>query len=141
MRINTKGTGMSLTPEISEYVEKRIGAVLKFDVAADPSSLCEVEIGVRSRHHQSGDIYYAEANLRVPGHELRATAEGATVNEAIDAVKDELQKELRRLKGKDIDFVRRQGARVKEFMRSVGSWSVEGFDWGVEQIRKFGRKG
>lgn len=140
MRITIKGTGIELSPDITDYVEKRLGSIFKFENLNDPSSRCEVEVGRTTRHHQTGDIYYAEVNLHIPGESLRATAEAATVNAAVDAVKDEIQRELRQLKGKRQHFVRAQGARVKEFMRSVGSWSIEGFDWGVEQIRRFRKK-
>ncbi len=141
MRITIKGTGIELSPEITDYVEKRLESILKFEDSSDPSSRCEVEVGRTTRHHQSGDIYYAEVNLHIPGENLRATAEAASLNAAIDAVKDEVQKELRQLKGRRMHFVRKQGARAKEFMRSVGTWGSEGFDWGVEQIRKFGKRG
>ena len=141
MRITIKGTGIELSPEITDYVEKRLESIFKFEDSSDPSSRCEVEVGRTTRHHQSGDIYYAEVNLHIPGENLRATEEAATLNAAVDAVKDEIQRELRQLKGRRQHFVRRQGARVKEFMRSVGVWGVEGFDWGVEQIRKFGKRG
>lgn len=60
----------------------------------------EIDIGLRTHHHQKGDIYYAEVNLCVPQHVLRVVKEEADLYKAIDKVKDHLKMELEKMKGK-----------------------------------------
>ncbi len=59
-----------------------------------------VEIGRTTRHHQKGDIFRAEAQMRFPGKSIRAESERDDLKLAITEVKDELQRELKKYKGK-----------------------------------------
>jgi ribosome-associated translation inhibitor RaiA len=48
---------------------------------------------------------------------LRAESKESTLHAAIDAVEAQLLAELRKTKGKRTDLVRRQAARIKDFIR------------------------
>jgi len=78
---------------------------------------CDVEVGKRSEHHQSGDIYRAEVNITEDGKLFRAEATGESINAAIDKVRDEMEKQLRRHKKKKDSLLRRGGARVKGMLK------------------------
>ena len=64
---------------------------------------CWVEVERTSRHHQSGDVFRAEAQVKLPGTSgIRAEARESDLHLAIDKVKDDLQRQLKRYKTKKI---------------------------------------
>lgn len=117
MRTNIKTTNLTLTPEISDYLVKRLSALDKFSDTSDDTALADVEIGKTTEHHREGPIHRAEINLQIKGQMYRAVAERETLFEAIDKAKDEIQEELRRTKSKRLQFIRRGGARLKDMLR------------------------
>jgi len=60
----------------------------------------DVDIGVRSQHHQKGKIYFAEVNLQIPNKIVRVEKEAEDLYKAIDKVKDHLKIELEKIKEK-----------------------------------------
>lgn len=59
-----------------------------------------VEIGKSTRHHRNGPVFYAEINLRISGHLLRATCSHEDLRNAIVDAKDELQQQIKKFKEK-----------------------------------------
>jgi len=98
--ISTKN--ISLDDPLRVFVEEKIGGLKKF--IKDPNDLVEVrvEIGRPSKHHRSGMVYRAEANLTVDGKLLRAEATHLDLRTAIVAVKDELQVQMKKFKEKRV---------------------------------------
>ena len=119
MDINIKATNIKLTPDISDYLDKRFRTLSKYINHEDTSVLLSVEVGKTTDHHLSGDIFRAEINLHISGADFRAVSEQGTLYSAIDDAKDEMTRELRRHKRKRLHLMRRGGARVKAFIRGV----------------------
>lgn len=132
IRKNIKTTNIELTSEISDYLDKRLQAVEKLIDPNDTSAMFDVEIGRTTEHHQSGNIFKAEINLHVAGKQMRASAEEATILNAIDRAEKEIVRELRRFKGKQRRLLRRGGSAVKAFMNTLGT--------GGAHIRNFVRR-
>lgn len=121
MIINIKATHTGLTPAISAYVEEKVAGLGKFIVTKDPESvLANVEIGLSTKHHQSGKIYYAEINLHIGGTHLRAVSEQEDLYAAIDDMKEEIAREIIAYKNKKRDMFRKGGAAVKNFLKGLG---------------------
>lgn len=123
MRITTKATNTTLTPAILEYVEKKIGNVEKLiDEAHREAARADVEIEVTTHHHKAGEAQFrAEVNLHAGEMHLRAEEFHADLYAAIDAVKDELTRNIVSRKGKQQSRLRRGGQRIKEMLK--------GFPW------------
>ncbi|MBI5079445.1 ribosome-associated translation inhibitor RaiA [Candidatus Wolfebacteria bacterium] len=104
MNINIKATKLDLTPAIKEYVEIKIGSIDKFLKKFEIKSEIEVfvEIARTTKHHHKGDIFYAEANLRVGKILLRAEDTDWDIRVAIDKVKNRLEQEIKKYKEKKI---------------------------------------
>ncbi len=118
MTINIKATNTELTPAISTYVEEKILGLDKFIVADDPESvLANVEIGLSTKHHQSGKIYRAEINLHIGGKYIRAVSEQEDLYAAIDDMRDQVSREITSFKNKKRDLLRKGGAVVKDFLK------------------------
>jgi len=98
MQIDIKGTNLELTEAIKNYVNEKIGSLDKF---FEGILEARVDIGLTTKHHQKGNIFRAEVNLEVPRkHILRAEAEREDLYMAINEVKNELQQQLKKFKGK-----------------------------------------
>lgn len=100
MKINIKSTNLDLTPALKEYIEEKIGSLVKFLTRFDAEGAVEsrVEVGRTTRHHHKGPVFRAEVNIDVPGKVLRAEAEDLDIRTAIDEVKDKLKREAEKYK-------------------------------------------
>jgi putative sigma-54 modulation protein len=112
MTITLRGTNLELTEALKAYVDEKIGGLTKF---FDSIQQANVDIGMRSHHHQKGDIFYAEVNLQVPGELIRVVKEADDLYKAIDSVKDHLKIDLEKRKDKMRDKDKREIRSQKEY--------------------------
>lgn len=106
MKVTIKTTNLNLTPEIKKIIKEKIATLDKFISHADVLVEAFVEIAIDT-HHKKGKIYYAEANIKVPGKIIRSEAREENIYKAINTVKDELQRLLKKYK-------KRKGRRLKK---------------------------
>jgi len=120
MKHNIKMTNDSLTPAISEYVEKRLAHLDKFIKPEDLEvAMCYVDIGKTTNHHKTGDIFKAEFTLHIGGKSLRAVSEKEDLYSAIDSVNDEMTKAIKTQKEKKNSFIRKGGAKIKNILKGL----------------------
>ena len=101
MRIKINPTNIKLDDALVVWVQDKIGGLEKFLKKIDPEAVeMSVEIGKPSEHHHKGLVWYAEANLKLPGRLLRATNTNKDLRLAINQVKDELQRQIKKYLGK-----------------------------------------
>jgi len=100
MHITIKTKNFDITPAISQYIEKKVVAFEKLVDLEDTTAKCAVEVGKPSKHHQTGEVFYAEFNVTIAGGSFRATENGGTVYAAIDAAKNDMVRKLRKHKKK-----------------------------------------
>lgn len=107
MKLTISTKNISLDDALRTFVEDKISGLEKF--TSDPDNLIEVrvEIGKPSKHHRSGRVYYSEVNLRIGGKLLRATCQHEDLRNAIVDVKNELQQQIKKLKGRSTDLSRK----------------------------------
>ncbi len=116
MRIIIKTTNLALTQNLDDYIHEKIGKLERFCRKYEFSE-ARVEVGRTTRHHQEGDIFRAEVNLRLPGKVLRAEAERQDIYFAIDEAKEELERQLREHRGKLWAKFRRSARVFKDLFR------------------------
>ncbi len=116
IKLNIKATNFKLEPTVYGYIEEKIGGLDKFIEKVDSVVQGWVEVGLVTRHHQSGDIYRAEVQIRLPGRSARSEAVAKDIFLAIDAVKDELQAELKKYKEKEAAIDKRGGRMLKKIL-------------------------
>lgn len=120
MKYNVNTTDFSLTPAISEYLDKRIGHLDKFiNPSLEESIMCYVEVGKTTNHHKTGDLFRAEITLHIGSKVFRATSEKEDLYSAIDAVGDEVTQELKAFKGKRSSLIKRGGAKIKSLIKGL----------------------
>lgn len=99
MRINIQAPNLELTPALAEYIEKKIGGLEKFLKKFHPEDvLVRVDVGRSTRHHRHGDVYHVDINLVLPHGTIRAAHDDEDVRKAISAVKEKLQREIKKFK-------------------------------------------
>ena len=116
ININTKGTNISLTPAISEYIEKKVAMLEKFLKNTD-EVLVNVEVGKTTKHHKSGEYFKAEFHVMENGNDHYAVAETEDLYASIDEVKDEIARKLSSNKKKVLHLFRKGSAMIKRMLR------------------------
>lgn len=112
--INFKKNDADVTEALLELAEEKLQTLEKF--IGEAPTLCEAEFEKVS-NQQSGFVYRFEVNLEVNGKLYRADAVGDSFEKAIDEVRNELDKELRRARDKKDTLIRRGGRKIKEMLR------------------------
>lgn len=133
MRLNLKATNITLTDDIRSYLEKRLLSLGKLITIEDPAIMINVELGRSTKHHQSGDVFFAEINIYRGKETFRAVSNRPDLNSAIDDMRDEIAGELSSRKGREISLSRRGGQIAKAILR--GSYD------GLEYLRRPAKAG
>lgn len=118
VRIKTKGHVM--TPATSRYLENRLRSLEKLLGGEADTARCEVEIGRGSGKRSSDYMWYVEIHIIASGKGKKsayATNNAPTVNAAIDDAKEEVERQIRKIKLVRNDAVRKGGALAKKRMR------------------------
>ena len=116
MRINLKTKGFDLTAAIEIYLREKLDSLDKL-LPQDESISADVELMKTTNHHNKGDIFRAEVNLAVPGRLIRSVSEEWDLRVAIDAVKDELQREIAGRKEKSASLYKKGARLFKKLLR------------------------
>lgn len=115
MNYNIKGTEVTITPELREYVEKRLAAHVDKFLSRDSTAHADVEL--QYEEVRDGGRYRAELTVSAGGALYRASEWGTGMHEAIDLAMSRLAGELSRTKKKRLHMLRRGAGHVKEFLR------------------------
>lgn len=118
IRIKTKKE-VEVTAVVQKYLDIRLRSIEKLLGAQAPLARCEVELGrAAGKKHQSDHMWYAEVHVKAPGGiSAYAKNHASTLNAAIDDVKEEAERQLRKGKKKQIADTRRAGAKIKRMVR------------------------
>jgi len=125
MKIIIQGTNLKVSPSINQYIEEKIGGLDKFLKSFD-SELIEahIEVAKTRRGQRQGEIFKAEVNLNIGGHLIRAEKTEDSLMAAIDLVKDDMSREIRRYKDKN----------MTKFIRGARSWKKF---WRISSLARF----
>lgn len=102
MIIDIKGTALDLTPSIKEYIGKKLLPLARFVKRYEKAGEVHlfIEIARTTRHHNKGNVFYAEITMGLPKIVLRAEANNVDIRAAIDNVKDIFKREIGKYKEK-----------------------------------------
>ena len=116
MQIEIKCSGLELTEALRAYVEEKLNRLGKF-VHGQDAFLITVELGKTTAHHHKGEVYRAEANMKIDGILLRAEATAEDLYVAIDLLKEEAGRELVNRKTKQESLARRGARKLKSLFK------------------------
>jgi putative sigma-54 modulation protein len=131
MKINIMATGLELTQSISDYVHKKIASLDKY-LNAELDVVAHVEVGKTTKHHKTGEVFKAEIHLVAPGLDLYVVTHEEDLYAAIDKVKDDMSRELRRTKGRQSALTRKGEQLMKGAMK--------GYSWSIDKLKGFKKK-
>lgn len=117
MKINIKATNIELSESLKDHLESKMEGLDKMVDSETAEATAQVELGRTTNHHRSGDIYRAEINIMTEGKYLRAESEKEDLYGAIDEMRDEIFREVKRYKNKQRSRLRKGGQRIKNMMR------------------------
>ena len=102
MIITLKETNLTLIPITEEYIIKKLQSLGRFIKRYEEKREIRmfVEIAKTTKHHQKGNIFYAEATMELPKSIIRAEATNLDVRAALDELKDLVKHECRQYKEK-----------------------------------------
>src|SRR6056297_1565003 len=127
IKINTKN--IELNEALEDFIHDRLGQVDKFinikdskdkDKKGQPTATMWVEIEKTTDHHKKGKIFRAEAQMRLPGKSIRAESTKEDLRTAIVEVKDELQRILKKYKGKRKTRAMKGLRKIKKIFNIAG---------------------
>lgn len=102
MNYTIKATKIKLTPEIKEYINKKMDMLDKYLGKVVPIS-CHVEVGLLVGGQKNGDIYRVEAILELPHVVLVIEKHSEELTKSIDKVKDQLVRAITKYREKLIE--------------------------------------
>lgn len=117
MQVIITARGADLTDALRDYVEEKIGGLTKF---FDQIIRADVVLGLQTRHHQKGDIFFAECKLEVPGKDVFVKEDGDNVYKAIDKARESLGAELKKIKV----LRREKSKKARKFIRERKSYEI-----------------
>ncbi len=119
MDIRVKATKFKMTGANSDYLEARLRPLERHLGSAAETARCEVEISQASGDKKQSDhMWRAEVHIIIPGQKsVYAKNHAATVNAAIDDVKEEIERQIRKVKKTGHTVQKKAGARVKRMLR------------------------
>jgi ribosomal subunit interface protein len=117
MKIHVQGLHTTLTPVITEYAEKKLNSLSRF--IKNDASICNVELIKTTNHHKSGDIFKAEATITDGKDSVYAVSEKEDLYQAVDELRDELERILSSRKDKKITLFRRGAQHIKSIIKGA----------------------
>jgi len=116
--VNIKATNMDLTDAIRDYAEGKVLSLKKYVKKFEPVKV-SIEVADDSGRHKQGAFFRCEFTVEVPGDLLRVEHSDENLYAAIDKAKDDLARQMRRLKGKLASKQRRGEKLWKRVRRMV----------------------
>jgi putative sigma-54 modulation protein len=118
MNIQIKGTNLTLTDDIRDYLNKKLVHVEKF-IEKKEGVIMDVELAKTTNHHRAGDVFRAEIMVTGNHMQVRAVSEKDDLYKAIDDAKDEIVRELTSKHEKRISTTRRAAVKLKNILKGI----------------------
>lgn len=109
MDLIVSGKNIKITPSLKNYVSDKMDKLLGF---WDKIIRARVELNV-DKAVKEGKSNEVNVYLEVPGNDISAQAKASEMHEAIDLVVPKLESQIRKVKGKLTDKIRRTARRTK----------------------------
>lgn len=113
--ISFKHTQSEVNYKLQDLITTKLHTLERY-IGGKSDNRCEVEFS-KVAPHQNGDIYRVEVNIWSDGVLYRATDTASTFENAIDAVRSDLDSELNRARTKKMSLWRKGARKMKNMMR------------------------
>ena len=120
MNVTIKGTNYEVDAKARELIDNKLKPIERTLGADAEKALVEVEIELVEERKNNNAVYRAEINISVEGKLYRGASTRRLLQNAMNDVKEELTKEIRRSRGKERDMTKKGGRLIKSFLRGFG---------------------
>jgi len=117
MNITIKASKYELTPETEALIEEKLVAPIRLFGEKGDSALLEVEVEEAPAEGRSSEPCRLSARLSIDGKVFYAVAVKPTPETAADRVRNELEAEIRKSRGRSQKLFKRGGAAIKRMLR------------------------
>lgn len=114
---NIKATNMELTSAINDHINDRLTTINKF--LNDDKAIVQVEVGRTTNHHNKGDIFKAEFNIKSGENNFYAESLKHDLYLAINDAKDQIISKLKSKKGRSSTLFNRGARSVKKMLKGI----------------------
>ncbi len=122
MNINLQSKNFEITPEVHDYVMKRIMTLEKLVETMEvegKGAVVNIELSKNTNHHKGGSVFHADCLIAVKGEEFYGSADEEDIYMAIDAVKESLFREISKNKDRKQTLFKRGAASVKKMLKGL----------------------
>ena len=116
MQLQFKTKNVELTDSLRDYADLKVGMLTKL-LADNPDDSMSCLIELTTEEPNKGGEYRADLTLYAGEIRTHAVGRGETLNAAIDAAKDELERRLRRDKKKKLTLFKKGARKIKDMLR------------------------
>ena len=116
MQINISTLGTELLEAREKSLRKKLLSLRRYSRRFGKSPILNI-ILKKDTHHQTGDIYFIQANLSVPGKDISCEVKGGTIEEASDKLYDTLKDLIIEKKKTRESKLRKLARKVKDKLR------------------------
>lgn len=117
MKIEIFAKNIELDEKTEKYINSKVENLKRFLGECEKDSTCDFRIGKNTDNNKNDKIFYAECTISTPNKNYGARADEKTLTEAIDKLKDEVSKKIRRHRDKKISLVKKGGRALKKLIR------------------------
>ncbi|MCX6723650.1 MAG: ribosome-associated translation inhibitor RaiA [Candidatus Staskawiczbacteria bacterium] len=122
MKIIIKTKNLELTSALEDFIYKKIGMIKKFinvlkreDEVGKTLAEVFVEVEKETKHHNKGQIFSCQVEIKLPGRSLLAKANSDDLYKAIVEARKEIEAEIKKYKFKNIDKNRREQRKYNNY--------------------------
>lgn len=119
MNIAIKTKNIEMTDAIRSYVEKKLKGLHRFANTTESQLQIQVEVGRTPSDQESGEVFRAEINLGINGKQFYAVSKREELYTAIDEVKNEVVRQMKKSKGKDTVAIRQGQRKAKKMIKKT----------------------
>ena len=119
IHLKLQGTNLELTHELRKFIYKKVSDCMKALGDVNPEAVqIDIEVERTTRRHplerRNGQLYRAEANVKVPGRFIRVEESSMHLEAAIVKMKNTLTRSIRHWREQWIDRKRNGARKAKE---------------------------
>lgn len=120
MNITIKASKYPLSPESEALIEEKLAAPLRLLGEKGDTALLEIELEEAPPEGRSSEPCRLVARIRVDGKVFHAEAVKPTPEAAADRVRNELENEIRKVRGRREKLFKRGRQAIKRMLRIEG---------------------
>lgn len=119
MSFQIKYTNIDSTKAIEKYVQQKVGVLKKMARRDSDIQDIRVEIGKTSNHHKHGPHFFTKVEATVQGRLFVAEEKSENLYASVDAVREEILREVRKDKEKRTTLRRKFARAFKSKIRRM----------------------